>query len=63
MGAWIILSAWIVGDSPDTGVVLNNVIIGGLTLLLGMVCVDTAARSGKGDASCCASSGDSSAIS
>ena len=47
MGAWIILSAWIVGDSPDTGVVLNNVIVGGLTLLMGMVCMDTAARSRK----------------
>lgn len=47
MGAWIILSTWIVGDSPDTGVVLNNVIIGGLTVLLGMVCVGAAAKSRK----------------
>ncbi|MYY01611.1 hypothetical protein GT035_05225 [Streptomyces sp. SID4913] len=38
MGAWMIVSPWVVGSSPDTGVILNNVIIGGLAALLGLVC-------------------------
>ncbi|MFF7877092.1 SPW repeat protein [Streptomyces californicus] len=44
MGAWIIVSTWVVGSSPDTGVVINNIIVGGLTVLLGMVCAGAAAR-------------------
>ncbi|MFD9426600.1 MULTISPECIES: SPW repeat protein [unclassified Streptomyces] len=45
MGAWIIVSTWIVGSSPDTGVIINNVVVGGLTVLLGLICAGTAARS------------------
>ncbi|MFD7749862.1 SPW repeat protein [Streptomyces sp. NPDC059698] len=44
MGAWIIVSTWVVGSSPDTGVVINNVVVGGLTVLLGMVCAGAAAK-------------------
>ncbi|MBD3553127.1 SPW repeat protein [Streptomyces sp. SP18CM02] len=44
MGAWIIVSTWVVGSSPDTGVVINNIIVGGLTVLLGMVCAGAAAK-------------------
>ncbi|SCE46868.1 SPW repeat protein [Streptomyces sp. OspMP-M43] len=44
MGAWIIVSSWVVGSSPDAGVVINNIIVGGLTVLLGMVCAGAAAR-------------------
>ncbi|WP_098008644.1 SPW repeat protein [Streptomyces sp. sk226] len=44
MGAWIIVSTWVVGSSPDTGVVINNIIVGGLTVLLGMVCAGATAR-------------------
>ncbi|MDW4898899.1 SPW repeat protein [Streptomyces californicus] len=44
MGAWIIVSTWVVGSSPDTGVAINNIIVGGLTVLLGMVCAGAAAR-------------------
>lgn len=44
MGAWIIVSTWVVGSSPDTGVMINNIIVGGLTVLLGMVCAGAAAR-------------------
>ncbi|MFE7326019.1 SPW repeat protein [Streptomyces sp. NPDC057565] len=47
MGIWMIVSPWVVGSSPDMGVVLNNVIIGGLTLLLGLVCAGAAARSNR----------------
>ncbi|WP_330293201.1 SPW repeat protein [Streptomyces sp. NBC_00576] len=45
MGIWMIVSPWIVGDSPDAGVVLNNVIIGALALFLGMLSAGATARS------------------
>ncbi|MCI4040881.1 SPW repeat protein [Streptomyces sp. TRM75563] len=45
IGAWIIVSTWVVGSSPDTGVVINNIIVGGLAVLLGMVCAGVAAKS------------------
>jgi len=42
MGAWMIISPWIVGTSPDTGVVLNSIIIGALAVVLGALCAVTA---------------------
>jgi hypothetical protein len=45
MGVWMIIAPWIVGSSPDTGVVLNNIIIGALALILGLTCAVTAAKS------------------
>lgn len=45
IGVWIIVSTWVVGNSPDAGIVLNNIIVGGLTVLLGMVCAGAATRS------------------
>ncbi|MEU5540561.1 SPW repeat protein [Streptomyces sp. NPDC020362] len=45
MGAWMIIAPWIVGSSPDTGVILNNIIIGALAILLGLMCAGTAAKS------------------
>jgi hypothetical protein len=45
MGAWMIISPWIVGTSPDTGVVLNSIIIGVLAVVLGALCAVTATRS------------------
>lgn len=45
VGLWMIVSAWIVGDSPDAGVILNNIIIGALAVILGLVCTVTAAKS------------------
>ncbi|MGW2180760.1 SPW repeat protein [Streptomyces sp. NPDC001732] len=47
MGIWTILATWIVGSGPDLGIVLNNVIIGGLTILLGLACVAVSMKSGK----------------
>ncbi|MFE7141233.1 SPW repeat protein [Streptomyces sp. NPDC057644] len=44
IGAWIIVSTWVVGSSPDAGIVINNIIVGGLTVLLGMVCAGAATR-------------------
>ncbi|MBC7271366.1 MAG: SPW repeat protein [Streptomyces sp.] len=45
IGVWMIISPWIVGESPDAGVVWNNVIIGVLAVVLGLVCAGTAAKS------------------
>ncbi|MET8413887.1 SPW repeat protein [Streptomyces sp. NPDC005195] len=45
MGVWMIISPWVVGTSPDTGVVLNNIIIGALAVVLGAVCAFTATKS------------------
>jgi len=45
MGAWMIVSPWIVGDSPDAGVVLSNIIIGALAMMLGFLCVAASTKS------------------
>ncbi|WP_416981096.1 SPW repeat protein [Streptomyces sp. T028] len=45
LGVWMIIAPWVVGDSPDAGVVVNNIIIGALAVILGMMCAFTAARS------------------
>ncbi|MEV0641566.1 SPW repeat protein [Streptomyces sp. NPDC050619] len=47
LGVWMIVSPWIVGDSPDAGVIWNNVIIGALAVILGLMCIATAARSAR----------------
>ncbi|MEU6556575.1 SPW repeat protein [Streptomyces sp. NPDC046915] len=45
MGVWMIIAPWIVGSGPDTGVIVNNVVIGALAVILGMMCAGTAAKS------------------
>ncbi|WBO68150.1 SPW repeat protein [Streptomyces camelliae] len=45
MGVWLIIAPWIVGSGPDKGVIINNVVIGALALLLGLLCAGTAAKS------------------
>ncbi|WP_327690036.1 SPW repeat protein [Streptomyces tubercidicus] len=45
IGVWMIISPWIVGSSPDAGVIWNNVVIGALTFLLGAMCVAAASKS------------------
>ncbi|MFD5231539.1 SPW repeat protein [Streptomyces qaidamensis] len=47
LGAWLIISPWIVGESPDAGVVWNNIIIGALAVVLGLVCAGTAAKASQ----------------
>ncbi|MFF6918117.1 SPW repeat protein [Streptomyces sp. NPDC012466] len=44
LGVWLIIAPWIVGESPDAGVVWNNIIIGALAVILGLVCAGTAAK-------------------
>ncbi|MFF3504490.1 SPW repeat protein [Streptomyces sp. NPDC003247] len=45
LGIWMIIAPWVVGDSPDTGVIVNNIVIGALALVLGLMCAGTAAKS------------------
>ncbi|MDX2681158.1 SPW repeat protein [Streptomyces soliscabiei] len=45
LGVWMIIAPWVVGSSPDAGVVVNNIIIGALAVILGAMCAFTAARS------------------
>ncbi|MEV0184981.1 SPW repeat protein [Streptomyces sp. NPDC050625] len=45
LGIWMIIAPWIVGSSPDTGVVISNIIIGALAIILGLMCAGTAAKS------------------
>jgi hypothetical protein len=47
MGVWMIISPWIVGESPDAGVIVNNIVIGGLAVVLGAVCAAASAKSTK----------------
>ncbi|MFF1257719.1 MULTISPECIES: SPW repeat protein [unclassified Streptomyces] len=47
MGAWMIIAPWVVGSSPDLGVILNNVIIGGLILLLGLLCASLSMKANR----------------
>lgn len=44
IGVWMIVSPWVVGTDPDAGVIVNNVIIGGLAVMLGLLCAAEAAR-------------------
>lgn len=45
MGVWMIIAPWIVGSSPDTGVIVNNIVIGALAIVLSLMCAGTAAKS------------------
>jgi serine acetyltransferase len=45
LGIWMIIAPWIVGSGPDKGVIINNVVIGALALVLGLLCAGTAAKS------------------
>ncbi|MBJ6637454.1 SPW repeat protein [Streptomyces sp. DHE7-1] len=45
MGVWMIIAPWIVGSGPDAGVIVNNIVIGALALVLGLMCAGTAQKS------------------
>ncbi|MEV5145651.1 SPW repeat protein [Streptomyces sp. NPDC052727] len=45
LGIWMIIAPWIVGSRPDAGVIVNNIVIGALALVLGLLCAGTAAKS------------------
>jgi hypothetical protein len=45
MGVWMIIAPWVVGTGPDAGVVINNIVIGALAVVLGVMCAGAAAKS------------------
>ncbi|MFE3638081.1 SPW repeat protein [Streptomyces cellostaticus] len=45
MGVWMIIAPWIVGSGPDAGVIVNNIVIGALAVVLGLMCAGTAQKS------------------
>ncbi|NLU66152.1 SPW repeat protein [Streptomyces sp. HNM0574] len=47
VGVWMVLSAWIVGTSPDAGVLWNNIVIGGVAFCLGIACAVAARRGSR----------------
>jgi hypothetical protein len=44
LGVWMIIAPWIVGSGPDAGVIASNAVIGGLAIVLGLMCAGTAAK-------------------
>jgi hypothetical protein len=44
IGTWLIISSWIVGTHPDKGVIALNSALGGLTILMGLLCAFAAAK-------------------
>jgi SPW repeat-containing protein len=47
-GIWLVISTWIVGDSPDGGVIVSNVVVGGVLFLLGVASAGAAMRASRG---------------
>lgn len=50
IGVWMVLSPWIVGTSPDAGVIWSNVIVGGVAFCLGLAAAATARRADPSNA-------------
>jgi hypothetical protein len=47
MGVWLIISPWVVTRYPDAGTAWNNIIIGAVTCLLGLVAAGTLMRTNR----------------
>jgi hypothetical protein len=43
-GVWLVISTWIAGNTPDGGVIVSNVVVGGVIFLLGVASVGAAMR-------------------
>ncbi|MCE7081562.1 SPW repeat protein [Streptomyces sp. ST2-7A] len=44
MGAWLIFSPWVVGTDPTAAAIWNNILVGGVVLVLGLVCAQQVMR-------------------
>lgn len=44
IGVWLIVAPWVVGNNPSTGAIINNIVIGGITCLLGLLAAGTLMR-------------------
>ncbi|NBM16540.1 SPW repeat protein [Streptomyces sp. GC420] len=47
LGAWLIVSPWVVTDGPDAGMIWNNVVVGAITCLLGLFAAAMLARTDR----------------
>ncbi|WP_326599407.1 SPW repeat protein [Streptomyces sp. NBC_01803] len=47
MGAWLIISPWLVGDDPGGGLIASNIITGAIIFLLGLVGAAAAMKATK----------------
>ncbi|MBB0244837.1 SPW repeat protein [Streptomyces alkaliphilus] len=44
IGAWLIFSPWLVGTDPTAAVIWNNIVVGAVVLLLGLLCAQQVMR-------------------
>ncbi|GAB3126661.1 SPW repeat protein [Streptomyces calidiresistens] len=44
IGAWLIISPWVVGTDPSAAVIWNNILVGAVVLVLGLVCAQQVMR-------------------
>ncbi|KUJ54568.1 hypothetical protein ACZ90_66340 [Streptomyces albus subsp. albus] len=47
IGAWMIVSPWVVTRFPDAGMIWNNVVVGAITCLLGLAAAGVVMRSNR----------------
>lgn len=44
IGAWLVISTWVVGNAPDAGVQVSQIATGAVVFLLGLACAVTAMK-------------------
>ncbi|BBJ44326.1 SPW repeat protein [Streptomyces antimycoticus] len=47
IGVWMIISPWVVARGADAGVIANNVVVGAITCLFGLVAAGMVMRKGR----------------
>ncbi|GAA0903173.1 MULTISPECIES: SPW repeat protein [Streptomyces violaceusniger group] len=47
MGVWMIISPWVVARGADAGVIVNNVVVGAITCLFGLIAAGMVMRKGR----------------
>ncbi|MBO3680700.1 SPW repeat protein [Streptomyces sp. NEAU-YJ-81] len=47
IGVWMIISPWVVARGPDMGMIVNNVVVGAITCLFGLIAAGMVMRKGR----------------
>ncbi len=47
IGVWMIISPWVVARGPDVGMIVNNVVVGAITCLFGLIAAGMVMRKGR----------------
>ncbi|MFE2445618.1 SPW repeat protein [Streptomyces sp. NPDC059426] len=47
IGVWMIISPWVVARGPDIGMIVNNVVVGAVTCLFGLIAAGMVMRKGR----------------